>query len=196
MATASSTETEKLAPLDARRPGSFTMYRSERKLDLEQIAFAAECILLGALDMIEGGLPTSIDWADRQQWANRIVEEPLELSPYERGALEAAGEALSILYAQLTGDGICCYEALEHLADGFDAAVERMMRDPGTIKDKPSSRRSTASGRSTCNSALRTSCLVIPTAVGTPWRLPASFCREVIHAERLRPELFRGRNSQ
>jgi hypothetical protein len=129
MATASSTETEKLAPLDARRPGSFTMYRSERKLDLEQIAFAAECILLGALDMIEGGLPTSIDWADRQQWANRIVEEPLELSPYERGALEAAGEALGILYAQLTGDGICCYEALEPLADGFDAAVERMVRE-------------------------------------------------------------------
>jgi hypothetical protein len=105
------------------------MYRSPRKLDLEQIAFAAECILLGALDMIESGLPTSIDWADRQQWADRMVEEPLELSPYERGALEAAGEALSILYAQLTGDGISCYEALEHLADGFDGAVERMMRD-------------------------------------------------------------------
>src|SRR5207244_2851689 len=51
------------------------------------------------------------------------------LSPYERGALEAAGEALGILYAQLTGNGISCYEALEHLANGFDAAVEGLMRD-------------------------------------------------------------------
>jgi hypothetical protein len=129
MTTANQSETGRLAPLDSCRAGSCAMYHSPRKLDFEQLALVAECILLGTLDMIESGLPTSIGWADRQQWSNRVVEDPLELSPYERGALEAAGEALSILYAQLTGDGICCYEALEHLAGGFDAAVERMMRE-------------------------------------------------------------------
>jgi hypothetical protein len=127
MATGKQTETERLAPLESGQGGSFTIYLSARQLDFDQLAFVAECILLGALDMIQGGLPTCIDWTDRQEWANRAVEEPLELSPYERGTLEAAGEALSILYAQLTGDGISCYEALEHLADGFDGAVERMM---------------------------------------------------------------------
>jgi hypothetical protein len=50
------------------------------------------------------------------------------LSSYERGALEAAGEALCIFYAQLTGDGMACYDAL-HCAGDFCGQVEAMVRN-------------------------------------------------------------------
>jgi hypothetical protein len=41
------------------------MYRGSARFTPEQIVFVAECILAGALDMIESALPTSIEWSDR-----------------------------------------------------------------------------------------------------------------------------------
>ena len=43
-----------------------SMYRGKEPFTREQIVFAADCILVGALDMIESGLPDSIEWADRE----------------------------------------------------------------------------------------------------------------------------------
>ena len=57
---------------------------------------------------------------------SKAGSDPTTMAAYERGALEAAGEALSILYAQLTGDGMGCYDAL-CVADHFDEAVGNMM---------------------------------------------------------------------
>lgn len=105
-----------------------SMYRGTTKFTREQIVFVAETILVGALDMIESGLPTSIDWQDRIEQLNKIDRDPLSLGPYDRGALEAAGEALSIFYAQVTGDGMGCYDAL-HCAGEFDKQIEAMVRN-------------------------------------------------------------------
>jgi hypothetical protein len=104
------------------------MYRGTLKFAREQIVFVAETVLVGALDMIESGLPTSIDWQDRTEQLNKIDRDPLSLGPYDCGALEAAGEALSIFYAQLTGDGLGCYDAL-HCAGEFHKQVEAMVRN-------------------------------------------------------------------
>ncbi len=103
-----------------------SMYRGKEPFTREQIAFAAECILVGALDMIESGLPDSIEWTERKGPMAKADTDPTTLATYERGALEAAGEAFSILYAQLTGDGMGCYDAL-YEADHFDEAVGNMM---------------------------------------------------------------------
>ena len=104
------------------------MYRGTVKFTREQLVFMAECVLVGALDMIESCLPTSINWNDRKELLNLINKEPFALGPYERGALETAGEALSILYAQLTDDGMGCYDALV-VAGNFDQQVEAMVRN-------------------------------------------------------------------
>ncbi len=109
------------------RPEDFAnMYRGKEPFTLEQLAFAADCILVGALDMIESGLPDRIEWAERQAQSSKEGSDPTALTAYERGALEAAGEALSILYAQLSGDGMGCYDALCE-AGHFDDAVGKMM---------------------------------------------------------------------
>ena len=115
----------KVNVLDEAQPQSFnSMYRGKEPFTREQIAFAAECILVGALDMIESGLPSNIEWTERE--GVTMGTASTTLAAYERGALEAAGEALSILYAQLSGDGMGCYDAL-YEADHFDDAVEKMM---------------------------------------------------------------------
>jgi hypothetical protein len=104
------------------------MYRGSARFTPEQIVFVAECILAGALDMIESALPTSIEWSDRIDPRNHPDGSLHALGRYERGALEAAGEALSIFYAQLTDDGMSCYDALA-VAGGFHQRVETMLRE-------------------------------------------------------------------
>ena len=99
------------------------LYQGKRRFTQEQVTFMAECLLLGALDMIECGLPTSITWEERN-----TGKHPKALTGYEQGALESVGEALSILFAQLTRDGMGCYDALV-CAGNFDDAVETMMRE-------------------------------------------------------------------
>jgi hypothetical protein len=69
-----------------------------------------------------------------------VSRTDLELDAYERGALETAGQALSIFYAQLTGDGLGSYDALT-CAGYFHDACQRMVEfswaDGGTaIKEK------------------------------------------------------------
>lgn len=103
-----------------------SLYRGNRKYDREQIIFAAEAILCGALDRIEDGLPTNIDleWAERK----KELGPGSALSAYERGALEGAGMALAVLYAQLNNDGLGIYDALCCAGD-FHKQVEAMMRN-------------------------------------------------------------------
>ena len=35
------------------------------RMDRDQVAFVAECVLAGALDMVDGGLPTGVSWDQR-----------------------------------------------------------------------------------------------------------------------------------
>jgi hypothetical protein len=81
----------------------------------KQVAFVAYCILQGALDMIEGCLPST----------NSTVEKS-PYGPYDTGVLESAGEALSIFFAQVTGDGVGCYDALK-IAGDFAKAIDLLV---------------------------------------------------------------------
>jgi hypothetical protein len=92
-----------------------SLYRGDRIFDREQLVFFAETILLSALDLLESGLPTSISWEEREERADTGRS-------YELGIIEQAGMSLSVLYAQLTGDGIGVYDALACAAD-FDEAI-------------------------------------------------------------------------
>jgi hypothetical protein len=90
-----------------------------------QIEYVVWCMLTAALDMIEDGAPAgSITLKERTRWlASRPVTD---LSSYERGALEGAGMALSIFYAQYVGDGMGAGDALAAAGD-FGDACEKFM---------------------------------------------------------------------
>ena len=90
-----------------------------------QIEYVVWCILTAAMDMIEDGAPAgSITLKERAEWlASRPVTD---LSSYERGALEGAGMALSIFYAQYVGDGMGAGDALA-VAGDFGDACEKFM---------------------------------------------------------------------
>lgn len=99
-------------------------YKGKQRFDRAQIEYVAWCILAGVVDLVEGGLPTSIDYKER---AKRLGEDRyIDLSGYERGALEAAGWSLSIFFAQLTGEGMGVGDALA-VADSFHEAIERLV---------------------------------------------------------------------
>lgn len=93
------------------------------RMDRDQVVFAAECILCGALDLIAEGLPTGMKWAEREEVAVRGI--PGRLSWYELGSVESAGMALSILFAQLCDDGMGAGDALM-VAGDFRKAVEEL----------------------------------------------------------------------
>jgi len=100
------------------------MYQGKR-FDREQLVFFAEAVLCSALDRIESGMPTSgIDWKERLHYENCIDQNAKTLTSWDRGALETAGMALAVFYAQLTGDGLAICDALA-CADSFDDAVEQ-----------------------------------------------------------------------
>jgi hypothetical protein len=85
--------------------------------DKAHVVFVAKCILQGALDMIESCLPCT---------DSLVRENPF--GPYDKGALESAGEALSIFFAQVSGEGLGCYDALA-LAGNFAQATEKLVED-------------------------------------------------------------------
>lgn len=58
-----------------------------------QLILAAQCIMAAVLERIDGEIETP----ERR-------EEGVALTAYERGALEAAGMALAVLYIQVSGD--------------------------------------------------------------------------------------------
>jgi hypothetical protein len=89
----------------------------------DQLVFVAEAALVSVIDRIESNMPTSgMTWEDRISYVNADIN-PGRLSSYERGALECAGMALAVLFAQLTDDGISIYDALR-CAGKFDEAVD------------------------------------------------------------------------
>lgn len=94
------------------------------KFSREQLLLVVEAILCSALDRIESGQPTSgVTWEDRLELVNKVNTHAGKLGSYERGAMEMAGMALAVLFANLTDDGIGIYDAL-HCADAFEKAVE------------------------------------------------------------------------
>lgn len=100
-------------------------YRGKTRFDREQLIFMVETILIGALDRIESSLPTSgAKFKDRQTQLH--PSPPTDLSWYERGALEAAGMSLAVLYAQLTNDGLGIGDAL-YCAGSFNEACEKLV---------------------------------------------------------------------
>lgn len=78
--------------------------------------FVVELILIGVLDRVETALPHDREWDDSISNG---------LGSYERGAIEAAGMALGVLYCNLTGDGMGICDALA-VADRFDQKVEQL----------------------------------------------------------------------
>ncbi len=80
----------------------------EPRFTRNQLIFIAETILVSALDRVDVGLPQSIRWEDRIA----IADPPTDLSSFEHGAIECAGMALAVLYAQCTHDGIGIGDAL------------------------------------------------------------------------------------
>ena len=100
------------------------MYRGKTKFDREQLIFVVESILTGAVDMVEGMLPTSISWEELQLVEH---EETADLSEYQRGAIASAGMSLSIFAAQLLNDGIGSSDALVAAGD-FGTRMENFVR--------------------------------------------------------------------
>lgn len=95
-----------------------------KRFDREQLVFIVEVALVSALDRIESGMPTSgIDWKERLHYANGIDKDAKSLTSWDRSAMETAGMALGVLYAQLTDDGLGIGDALA-CAGRFDKAVE------------------------------------------------------------------------
>jgi hypothetical protein len=92
------------------------------RMDRDQVAYVAECVLTGALNMVDGGLPTGISWDQR---VVRVGLNAGRLSWYELGCLDTAGMGLSILFAQLCDDGMGAGDALM-VAGDFQKAVEEL----------------------------------------------------------------------
>jgi len=93
------------------------------RMDRDQVAFVAECVLAGALDMVDGGLPTGVSWDQRVVGA--VGAKAGRLSWYESGCLDTAGMGLSILFAQLCDDGMGAGDALM-VAGDFRKAVKEL----------------------------------------------------------------------
>lgn len=112
-----------------------SMYKGQRKFDKEQLIFVVECILIGALDRLEN---LADDFDD---------ERSSSLELYEKGALEGAGMALGVFYAQLTDDGLGIYDALV-CADDFHLKLENLVKQVKLNIPKFKIRRKELKGRS------------------------------------------------
>lgn len=81
----------------------------------DQLVFMVEAVLVGVIDRL--WLPDDDIEGEREE---------SDLLAYEKGALEAAGMTLGVMYAKITNDGLGIYDALS-AAGGFDAACERLV---------------------------------------------------------------------
>ena len=100
-----------------------SMYKGTKKFDRDQLFFVVEAILCSAFDRVESCLPPTTPKSDRL-----LRDSSNQLESYQRGAVECAGMALAVLYAQLTDDGIGIGDALD-LAGDFPKAVEKFVKD-------------------------------------------------------------------
>jgi hypothetical protein len=110
-----------------------SMYQGKRPFTREQLVFVIESGLAAAMDLIESDLPSAgVTLEERRHLVNQADWNPENLDPYACGCLETAGMFLAIVYAQLTGDGLSPYDALEcsKIADvPFHRMVEEWVRD-------------------------------------------------------------------
>lgn len=90
----------------------------------EQFVFITRLALDAAVNQIDTSLPDSIGWDDRQAQLNKVDDNPLELTSYERGCVVTAGEFLASLGQRVTGNSLAVVDAL-NLAGRFDAACAR-----------------------------------------------------------------------
>lgn len=93
-------------------------------LTRDQAVSIVEFMLCAALDTIDTGLPTDLGLPERL-----VLTRPssaTDLTAYETGAIETAGMAVSILYAQLTGDGMEASDALHGCLD-FEGQIRCLM---------------------------------------------------------------------
>jgi hypothetical protein len=105
-------------------------YKGDKPFDREQLIFVVDAALIGALDRIESALPDVITWEDRNS-----NDDPLDLTWYECGGLDAAGMTIAVLYAQLTGDGLGIGDALACAGD-FQEACRQLVKTAWKDKGK------------------------------------------------------------
>lgn len=87
-----------------------SMYRGEKMFDREQLVFMVEVIMASAFDNVESVLPPNVT-------PEEYLQKEGSISTWINSAVESAGWNLSILYAQLTGDGM-------GVGDAVDASVD------------------------------------------------------------------------
>lgn len=97
----------------------------QNQMSVETLSFAIECILSGAIDIIQMGLPDVVDAASRRAYSDS--DDVTEKTEWERGAIDAAISSVSIITAQTTGEGIGNGDADETLGD-FSGICERFIK--------------------------------------------------------------------
>lgn len=97
---------------------SESMYKGKRKFNREQLVFAVECMLCSATDALHGMLPDDCEYEDLPENAVGHLEV----------VLGRAGFAMSVLYAQLTNDGMGGDDALD-CAGRYGRTVREFFED-------------------------------------------------------------------
>lgn len=87
----------------------------------ESLIFSIACILDGALDIVQMGMPDSVDTESRRDQLRNDDDDIRNLTEYERGAVSGALSAVSIIVAQSIDDGIGHDDADQLLGDFYSA---------------------------------------------------------------------------
>lgn len=83
-----------------------SMYRGKKKFDREQLVFMVEVIMASTFDNSENILPPNVT---PKEYEKNIIA----FRGWINSSIETAGWNLSILYAQLTGDGMGTCDAID-----------------------------------------------------------------------------------
>jgi len=99
-----------------------TMYYSERVFDKQQLIFMVDTVLGSAMDQIASCLPPDSDMFQHESSQSDFG------NGYVQGCQNTAGHALSVLFAQITGDGMGATDAIaiikfDEFVDDFQIAA-------------------------------------------------------------------------
>lgn len=86
-------------------------------MTVETLTFSVTCILEGALDILQMGMPDSLDNATREMLVTGSGTNYGDMTDWERGAVDGAIAAVAIIGAQTIGDGIGNSDADQLLGD-------------------------------------------------------------------------------
>lgn len=100
-------------------------YNGKKRFDRDQLVFVVEVILASAMDRIDSVMPYNFDLGLWCRWED--FKNSKQLQAHCSGAMETAGMALAVLYAQLTDDGLAICDALE--ISGMYKAVDKFRRE-------------------------------------------------------------------